>query len=187
MVYREPCKNKLPMLPHKHARIERERRFLLERLPANAEVHRVRRITDYYLENTTLRLRVQVDDDGSPLFKLTQKIPSPGAGAQQGWITTMYLAEQEFLMISQLPSRRLDKTRYSVPPLGIDVFDGALKGLILAEAEFDSSASVAELTIPPFIVREVTDDVRFTGGELVRSSRDGLLALLNECGVRVDG
>lgn len=171
------------MPPHKYARIERERRFLLEKFPNGAKVHRIRRITDYYLENTTLRLRIQVDDDNSPVFKLTQKIAEPGTGAQQGWITTMYLAEQEFLTMSQLPSRRLDKIRYSVPPFGIDVFEGTLKGLILAEAEFEAAASADALVIPTFILREVTDDPRFTGGELVRTSRDGLITLLRECGL----
>ena len=172
------------MLPHKYARIERERRFLLEKFPNGAEVHRTRRITDYYLENTTLRLRIQVDDDNSPVFKLTQKIAEPGAGAQQGWITTMYLAEQEFLTISQFPSRRIDKIRYSVPPFGIDVFEGALEGVILAEAEFDSAVSADALVIPSFILREVSEDLRFTGGKLVRTSRDGLATVLNEYGVR---
>ena len=179
------CQNEHSMPPHKYARIERERRFLLEKFPNGAEVHRIRRITDYYLENTTLRLRIQVDDGNSPVFKLTQKTAEPGAGAQQGWITTMYLAEQEFLTISQLPSRRLDKIRYSVPPFGIDVFEDALSGLILAEAEFDSAASADALVVPNFILLEVTDDARFTGGELVRTSRGSLADVLNECGIRL--
>ncbi len=180
---RKPCKNKQSMPPHKYARIERERRFLLAQFPQNVDVERVRRITDYYLENTALRLRVQVEGEGPPLFKLTQKIPDPGAGAQQGWITNMYLGEQDFHVLSRLPSGRLDKTRHSVPPFGIDVFEGALKGLILAEAEFDSSSSADALQIPPFVTREVTNDARFTGGELVRTTREGLEAVLQEYGL----
>ncbi len=171
------------MPSHKYARIERERRFLLALFPQNVEVERVRRITDYYLENTALRLRVQVDDGSSPVYKLTQKIPAPGAGAQQGWITNMYLGEQDFHVLSRLPSSRLDKVRYSVPPFGVDIFEGALKGLILAEAEFDSSSSADALDIPSFIFREVTNDVRFTGGELVRTTRDALAAVLKEYGL----
>ena len=172
------------MPPHKYARIERERRFLLAQFPQNVRVERTRRITDHYLEGTALRLREQVDDNGLPLFKLTQKLANPGPGAQQGWITTMYLGEQDFRVLSQLPSRTLDKTRYSVPPFGIDVFEGALKGLILAEAEFDSPSSADALEIASFIGPEVTNDGRFTGGELVRASREGLEAALNEYGLR---
>jgi CYTH domain-containing protein len=52
--------------------------------------------------------------------------------------------------------------RHSVPPLGIDVIEGALEGLLLAEAEFDRAAAVDALTIPSFIVAEVSADNRFT-------------------------
>lgn len=171
------------MPTHKYARIERERRFLLAQFPQNVEVERIRRITDYYLENTALRLRVQVDDGSSPVFKLTQKIPALGPGAQQGWITTMYLDQDDFLMLSRLPSRRLEKTRHSVPPFGIDVFEGALKGMILAEAEFDSSFSADALQFPSFVIGEVTNDARLTGGALVRTTREALAALLKEYGI----
>lgn len=163
----------------KYARIERERRFLLERFPADAKVHRTRYIRDYYIEGTTLRLREQRDDNDGPLFKLTQKIPAPDSGAQQGWITSLYLKEEEFRLLLQLPSAKLDKIRYSVPPFGIDVFEGPLQGLILAEAEFDSASSADALKLPAFIQREVTADPRFAGGELVRTSSEGLRQLLD--------
>lgn len=58
---------------HKYARIERERRFLLDRFPS-ADVVRIRHITDRYIDGTCLRLREQTDDSGPAVFKLTQKI-----------------------------------------------------------------------------------------------------------------
>jgi CYTH domain-containing protein len=69
-----------------------------------------------------------------------------------------------------------------VPPLGIDVIEGALEGLLLAEAEFDRAAAVDALTIPSFIVAEVSADNRFTDGRLVRASRDDLQTWLMEYG-----
>jgi hypothetical protein len=51
---------------HKYARIERERRLLLEQIPSNANVARIRRITDRYIDSTTLRLREQSQDSGEP-------------------------------------------------------------------------------------------------------------------------
>ena len=119
---------------YKYRRIERERRFLLDQFPSNASVARIRRITDRYIDGTALRLRQQTDDTGPTTFKLTQKVPSPGSGAQQGFITTMYLSRGEFRTLVQLPAAQLSKTRYSVPPFGIDVFEGTLQGLVLAEA-----------------------------------------------------
>src|SRR5215470_3905891 len=158
------------MLHDKYAKVERERRFLLAHFPSNATVVRNRCIKDSYIEGTTLRLREQSSDDGLTTFKLTQKLPVRGNGAQQGFITSMYLTEDEFHVLAHLPARKLTKTRFSVPPFGIDVFDGLLQGLILAEAEFDSTAAAESLTIPPFAAREVSKDDRFTGGQLARAS-----------------
>jgi CYTH domain-containing protein len=143
---------------HQYARMERERRFLLDRFPADVEVLRVRRLTDRYIEGTTLRLREQDNEDGAVTYKLTQKV--------RGYITTIYLTEGEFRIFAQLPSKLLRKTRYSVPPFGIDVFEGELQGLILAEAEFDSADEAEALVVPAWVVREVTGEERFTGGSL---------------------
>jgi CYTH domain-containing protein len=168
---------------NKYARVERERRFLLDQFPNDARVVRIRRITDFYLDGTALRLRKQSEDDGPTTFKLTQKIAAPASGGQQGFITSMYLTEAEFRVLSQLPGKKLSKVRYSVPPFGIDVFEDALEGLLLAEAEFDSAAAADAVTVPSFISREVSADDRFTGGRLIRASRQDIKAWLLEYGI----
>lgn len=173
-------------IPPKYARIERERRFLLKEAPAIAAVERIRRIADRYIDGTRLRLREQREDGGPTVFKLTQKIPARTGGAEQGFITTMYITRDEYSVLAELSAKTLAKTRYSVPPFGIDVFEGTLEGLVLAEAEFDTPEAAAALTIPSFVFREVTADERFTGGELVRASRQDLHWLLQEFGARRD-
>lgn len=167
----------------RYARIERERRFLLAQFPSDAIVVRNRRITDNYIEGTTLRLRQQSYNDGLTTFKLTQKLPVRGNGAQQGFITSMYLTEDEFHVLAQLPARRLTKTRFSVPPFGIDVFDGLLEGLVLAEAEFDSANAAEILTVPFSVAGEVSEDDRFTGGQLVLASRQDIESWLLDYGI----
>ena len=170
---------------YNYARVEWERRFLLDRLPPDASITRVRRIADRYIDGTNLRLRQQGDDGNKTVFKLTQKLPAAASGAQQGLITTMYLTEDEFQLLVNLPAKMLRKTRYSVPPFGIDVFEDALTGLVLAEAEFNSLAEASALSLPPFIALELTEDPRFTGGELVRTSRQELGTLLAEFQIRL--
>jgi CYTH domain-containing protein len=167
----------------RYARIERERRFLLAQFPSNVKVIRNRRITDNYIEGTNLRLREQVYNDGLTTFKLSQKLPLRGSGAQQGLITSMYLSRDEFDVLAQLPARKLTKTRFSVPPFGIDVFDGRLQGLILAEAEFDSAADADAMAVPSFAAAEVSADDRFTGGRLAEASRDDVRGWVLEYGV----
>ena len=206
-------------LEGKYARVEWERRFLLDGFPKDVTVTRVRRIRDRYIEGTTLRLREQADEGGEVQFKLTQKIGAGKSGARQGVITTMYLTKDEFVVLAALcdpggplsgisaskafdrrdreemplrtqrvPARILTKTRYSVPPLGIDVFEGTLSGLVMAEAEFSSGAEAEALALPSFIVHshEVTDDPRFTGGCLVTASRQELEGWLSDHGLRVN-
>ena len=79
----------------------------------------------------------------------------------------------------------LRKIRHSAPPFGIDVFEGVLSGLVLAEAEFNSAAEASALALPSFVVREVSDDRRFTVGSLVTVSRQELENWLAEHGVRL--
>jgi CYTH domain-containing protein len=167
---------------HKYARIERERRFLLDQFPSG-DVVRIRHITDRYIDGTLLRLREQTEEGGAAIFKLTQKVPARANGAQQGLITNIYLTEGEFRLLSQLPGKIFSKVRYSVPPFGIDVFEGALQGLRLAEAEFNSAAEADALVLPDYILHEVTDDVRFTGGQLVCASRPSVEEWLKEYGM----
>ena len=168
--------------PHKYARIERERRFLIDRFPGD-DVVQVRQITDRYIDGTHLRLREQIDDGGPAIYKLTQKVPARASGAQQGLITNIYLTEDEFRLLAQLPAKMLSKVRHSLPPFGVDVFEGALQGLRLAEAEFNSDAEAYDLILPDFILHEVTGDDRFTGGQLVCASRTNLEQWLAEYGL----
>lgn len=171
---------------NKYARIEWERRFLLDRFPSGAIVTRIRPVIDHYIEGTNLRLREQSEDDGEVVFKLTQKLPGGTLPAEQGLITTMYLTKDEFNVLARLPAKVLRKTRHSVPPFGIDVFEGVLDGLVLAEAEFNSAAEASALILPSFIVAEVSGDTRFTGGSLVTASRQQLNNWLGENGVRLN-
>jgi CYTH domain-containing protein len=174
------------MLPEsKYARVEWERRFLLSSFPGGEKVTRIRRICDRYVDGTRLRLRQQSDGDGQPVFKLTQKLPGGTARGQQGLITSIYLNREEFDVFATLPARELTKVRHSVPPFGVDVFEGELQGLLLAEAEFNSEAEASALALPSFIIAEVSDDHRFTGGSLVTASREELGKLLAELGVRL--
>jgi CYTH domain-containing protein len=170
---------------HKYARIEWERRFLLDHFPTGANVTCVRRIHDRYIESTTLRLRQQECGEGQTIFKLTQKLAERALPAQQGLITTMYLTKEEHGVLAKLPAKTLTKTRFSVPPFGIDVFEGVLSGLVLAEAEFQTAAEASALTIPSFIVQEVSDDLRFTGGRLVAAARQELHDWLAENGIQL--
>lgn len=156
----------------KYARRERERRFLATRLPDEPAPIRIAEITDIYLTGTRLRLRRTVERTAlgqQVVHKLTQKVPDPDG--TPGWITTVYLSEEEHRALAGVAGAVLRKSRYSIPPFGIDVFGPPLDGLVLAEIEFDSDEAMNDFPAPSWSVAEVTSDTRFTGGRLVGASR----------------
>lgn len=170
-------------VPGKYARVERERRFLLADLPRDPPATAIRTITDRYLIGTTLRLRHIADQRGGHQYKFTQKIPAERPGLAQGLITNTYLSKTEYDLLAGLPATTLIKTRYRIPPFGIDVFAPPLYGLVLAEVEFDTDNAVLAFRPPSYVIAEVTEDQRFTGGCLATASREHLASWLADYGV----
>lgn len=175
-----------PIREGKYARIERERRFLLASLPPASSLTASRRITDRYLPGTRLRLRrVDYSNGAACEFKFTQKVPAGRPGHVQGLITNTYLSATEYELLALIPAEVLSKTRFSLPPLSIDVFDPPLHGLVLADVEFTTDEAAGSFQLPPIAVAEVTDDFRFTGGNLARTRRHDLLVWLAEYGIEL--
>lgn len=152
----------------KYAYVERERRWLCANLPAELVIG-ADTITDLYVNGTRLRLREATPQDGGPVMRrLGRKADVDPA---HRLITSIYLSEAEFALLSGMPGRTLRKVRHRLRPLNglafsVDVFEGQLQGLILAECEFDDDAQMAACPHPPFAVREVTDDPRYGGAWL---------------------
>lgn len=117
------------------------------------------------------------------VYKLTQKVPHPDG--RSGLITTIYLTAEEYRVFARLPTTPLRKLRHSVPPLGVDLFEGELDGLVLAEVEFPSDDALADFTPPPIVVAEVTEDERFTGGHLITATRAEIAVALAEYGIAI--
>jgi CYTH domain-containing protein len=152
----------------KYAWIERERRWLCRDIPVHRAVS-AEAITDLYIDGVRLRLReARPLDGGEPMRRLTRKAD---ADASTRLLTSIYLDEAEYELLSGLPGRLLRKTRYRLPAeagvmLCVDHFEGPLEGLIMAEAEFEDDASLVAYPDPDFAVRDVTADPRYRGGEL---------------------
>jgi CYTH domain-containing protein len=167
----------------RYARPERERRFLLARPPTGA-VERTAHIVDRYLVGTRLRLRQMIETHGastSTYYKLTQKVPASDGGP--GLLSTTYLNMEEYTLLATLPAAVLRKTRHSVPPFGIDSYEAPLRGLFLAEVEFDDDAAMNAFKPPSWIVAEVTLDSRFTGGHFITMRSGDLTGLLSAFGL----
>lgn len=156
--------------PPKYARLENERRFLVDpdALPDLAGLA-FRRIEDRYVDGTQLRLRAMTDSaTGARELKFCKKYG--GEDPVSAPIVNIYLSEAEHAALAALPAHPVVKRRYRLMhegrAFGVDVFEGALAGLLLCEAEADSHAAVLAIGFPPWAAREVTEDPFFTGGHL---------------------
>ena len=153
----------------KYAWVERERRWLCDALPEGL-TGRAEAITDLYVTGTRLRLREAVPLDGGPPQRRLGRKADVDAATRL--LTSIYLAPEEFALLASLPGRILRKTRHHLETAGgvlmaIDVFEGPLAGLIMAEAEFDTAEALAAFQPPAFVGREVTEDPAYAGGSLV--------------------
>jgi adenylate cyclase len=67
-------------------------------------------------------------------------------------------------------SRRIDKTRYRLPvgdhTAEVDVYAGALEGLVVAEVEFASREDAEAFTGPAWFGEELTGDSRWSNARL---------------------
>lgn len=178
-------------LAGKYARPELERRWLLARVPDG--LARPRAIADRYVEGTRLRLRA-VDDRavGRQDWKLGQKVrPDPSDPGRVAH-TTLYLDEAEHRLLGRaLPGRDLTKVRWRWDtrggPYSVDVFEGELRGLVMAEVEHQSAEDLAARAAPPGAIAEVSADDRFSGGSLAGLRARELGGLLADVGFTPDG
>ena len=162
----------------KYACLELERRYLLRELPSDlAGQENSWLIVDRYIVDTRLRLRRMIEmESGEIVFKFGQKYRASSQSGVETTMTTMYLDEEEYDCLSKLEAREIVKKRYRYVSdgleYGIDVFEGKLKGLILAEIECETEQDCERLQTPSFSLREVTEDIFFTGGFLSKLTRE---------------
>lgn len=122
------------------------------------------RIEQGYLSRTpeaTVRVRIK----GEVAF-MTVKGRNRGA-VRDEWEYPIPVADARE-MLDILPGGAIDKTRWIVPWEGhtweVDEFHGALAPLIVAEVELADEKE--PVTLPPFVGREVTGDVRYYNSNL---------------------
>ena len=144
--------------------IEIERRFLVSNDDWRGGVTRTRRLRQGYLareDGVAVRLRVV---DGAA--RLT--IKGRGGLCRPEFEYDLPVAEAEEMLASLCIGRSIAKTRHEVPRGGlvweIDVFEGPLAGLVIAEVELPSPDHPVGL--PAWVGREITGDHRYANAVL---------------------
>ncbi len=164
--------NTIVPVESKYARVERERRYLLQDLPeglTRASPHV--QITDHYLTGTRLRIRKVRDPQTNKwTVKLTQKFAPDPEDFSRTIVTNIYLNALETETLDVFAANEIRKNRYRFEFAGqkfsVDMFLGDLFGLILAEVSFETDEELDSFLAPTFAIAEVTGSELFTGGKL---------------------
>ncbi len=156
----------------KYAHLELERRWLVDadsrpRLEGLSYIV----IEDRYIDDSRMRLRKMTDGiTGQSVVKLTKKYDCADPLARP--IVTAYLTDTEYSLLKSMPAQKLNKRRYAVESDGIswslDQFEGDLIGLELLEIEWPDYDGLCKLSPPDWTVTEVSHDIRYQGGTLIK-------------------
>ena len=157
----------------KYAKMETERRFLLQEKPGLLSQLSGKSITDRYLHSSRIRLR-KVESPSRIQYKLTKKLVLDPTDLGRQWISTIYLSEAEYTLFTQLPAYELRKKRYAYhpsqgPPIGFDEIIIERNTLWIAEVEFPEGEE-KNYAFPFSYVREISNEEVYSGFELARQN-----------------
>src|SRR3989475_12438150 len=173
----------------KYARVERERRYLLQDLPAGLNrADRHFQITDNYITGTRLRIRKVRDPRTNKwTVKFTQKFAPDPNELSRTIITNIYLNAREAEVLSVFEVNEIRKNRYRFEFAGrefaIDMFLGDLFGLVMAEVSFETDEELFSFPKPPFAIADVTNNEIFTGGKLSELTFGVIRNLIEQSGL----
>ena len=149
--------------------MEIERKYAIKEIPENLEQYNKKRIEQGYLcYNPILRIR-KSNDDYILTYKSKEGIPKQKVG---GAIvlkeTELALTEEAFLTLKEkTEGNMIYKTRYLIPledglVAELDVFAGALAGLVFVEVEFPNEEAADAFAAPNWFGTDLSFDKRFS-------------------------
>jgi CYTH domain-containing protein len=94
-----------------------------------------------------------------------------GTGIARGETEISITADQFEALWPATEGRRIEKTRYVLDAIELDVYAGELDGLIVAEVEFPHVAAAFEYDPPGWFGEEVTTDDRYKNRRLAVEGR----------------
>ena len=149
--------------------VELEKTYLAKYIPLGLEGCRSKEIIDIYIPGSSTHPSLRLRKDGSK-YEMTKKELANEGDASHMIEQTIVLTEIEFNELAKLDGKKVHKIRYLYPCNGrtaeIDVFQGALEGLVVVDFEFDAVEDKDSFNMPDFCLADVTQDVFIAGGML---------------------
>ncbi len=150
--------------------VEIERKFLVERVPDGLDAGEP--IHQGYLAIAEDGVEVRVRRRGEATVLTVKSGPAMVRIEEE-----MAIDERRFETLWELTDgRRVSKARHLIPlddglTAELDVYAGALEGLLTAEIEFPSLEASEAFVLPAWLGREVTGDKRFAAQSLALHGR----------------
>lgn len=151
--------------------MEIERKYTIKELPSDLESYPCHLIEQAYL-NTAPVIRIRKEDDS---YYLTYK----GSGLMAREEYNLPLNEESYYhLLEKADGRIITKKRYVIPlkqyqpedqndlSIELDVFEGELAPLIIAEIEFPTKEMAEAFTAPKLFLEDVTFDPRYHNSNL---------------------
>ena len=149
--------------------MEIERKFLIQKMPEHPEQYKSHLIEQAYL-NVRPVVRVRREDEN---YYMTYK----GAGMMVREEYNLPLTKEAYEhLIVKADGTVISKTRYRIPigndlTAELDIFDGALNGVLLVEVEFPDEAAARSFIPPKWFGEDVTLDPRYHNSNMSKGIR----------------
>lgn len=146
--------------------VEIERKFLVDctKLPPLPKPHRLKQ---GYIPAAETTIRVRIADEKA---FLTLKGKSDGLSRSE-FEYPIPVSDAEAMLREFCGKKAIEKKRYIIKYEGkmweLDIFEGANKGLIVAEVELETENE--SIALPEWVTREVTHDPRYRNVSLLAS------------------
>ncbi len=154
--------------------IELEKTYLAKIVPEGLKDGK--EIIDIYFPKSERHPILRVRKTGDK-FEITKKSPVENDVSVQKE-HTIPLTEKEFEELSKLDGKKVSKIRYTYDYNGrtaeIDVFQGALKGLVLVDFEFETEEEKNKFEMPDFCLADITPEEFIAGGMICGKSYEDI-------------
>ena len=159
-----------PMIEDTGEEIERKWLINASDIPYNLEDGVEQKIVQTYL-NFSPEIRVRNINNGEK-YILTIKSDMSVDGLARDE-KEYYISEDEYNnLLKKQEGNTIVKTRYQIFDNGnimeIDIFEKQLEGLTYMEVEFETEEEARDFETPKWVIKDVTDDIRYKNGYLAR-------------------
>ena len=157
--------------------VEIELTWLAASLPDVAGCHHVAMEDVYFPDDPDVHPRLRARRRGD-VHEMTKKLPMSGSDGAAHTEMTIPLSPREYSALVDGHQRRVTKIRFLVSLEGrdaeVDVFQGALRGLVLIDFEFGFPSELAAFRAPACCLADVTRHDFLAGGLLAGKSYDDI-------------